>query len=118
MDPDRVAYLGTASKALAPGLRLGWMVLPGWLARAVAARVAGGVGVVDQLALADLLDSGGFDRQVRIGAAPLPPAARGAGRRARGAGARDGLIVGYAAPSSSAWSGALEALGDLLAAVR
>src|SRR5205085_478976 len=28
LDPDRVVYLGTASKTLAPGLRLGWIVVP------------------------------------------------------------------------------------------
>lgn len=31
LDPDRVAYLGTASKAVAPSLRLGWLVAPVWL---------------------------------------------------------------------------------------
>jgi len=30
---------------------------------------------------------------------------------------RDGLVVGFATPSASAWSGALSALGDLLAEV-
>jgi len=28
LDPDRVAYLGTAAKSVAPSLRLGWMVPP------------------------------------------------------------------------------------------
>ena len=28
MDPDRTVYVGTASKSLAPALRLAWMVLP------------------------------------------------------------------------------------------
>ena len=28
LDPDHVAYAGTASKTLAPGLRLGWLLLP------------------------------------------------------------------------------------------
>jgi GntR family transcriptional regulator/MocR family aminotransferase len=28
LDPDRVIYCGTTSKSLAPGLRLGWLVLP------------------------------------------------------------------------------------------
>ena len=28
LDPDRVFYCGSASKSLAPGLRLAWMVLP------------------------------------------------------------------------------------------
>ena len=34
--PDHVVYLGTASKTLAPGLRLGWLVLPAPLIDAVA----------------------------------------------------------------------------------
>ena len=28
LDPERVVYFGSASKSLAPGLRLAWMVLP------------------------------------------------------------------------------------------
>jgi GntR family transcriptional regulator/MocR family aminotransferase len=68
LDPDRVAYVGTASKSLAPALRLGWLALPGWLVDPVmeAKRLADRHGgVVEQLALADLLDSGSFDRHVR-----------------------------------------------------
>ena len=68
LDPEHVVYAGTASKTLAPGLRLGWLVLPERLvAPVVAARpLAGGdPPVLDQLALAGLLASGGFDRHVR-----------------------------------------------------
>ncbi|MFD5230778.1 PLP-dependent aminotransferase family protein [Streptomyces qaidamensis] len=67
LDPDRVVYLGTASKSLAPGLRLAWMVLPPRLAEEVAA-AKGGVdtcGVLDQLTLAEFLTSGAYDRHVR-----------------------------------------------------
>ncbi|MFF8398668.1 PLP-dependent aminotransferase family protein [Streptomyces sp. NPDC016172] len=67
LDPDRVVYLGTASKSLAPGLRLAWMVLPPGLAEEVAA-AKGGVdtcGVLDQLTLAEFLTSGAYDRHVR-----------------------------------------------------
>ncbi|MFF8671151.1 PLP-dependent aminotransferase family protein [Streptomyces sp. NPDC015242] len=67
LDPDRVVYLGTASKSLAPGLRLAWMVLPPDLVEPVA-EAKGGVdtcGVLDQLTLAEFLASGGYDRHVR-----------------------------------------------------
>ncbi|GGR71127.1 GntR family transcriptional regulator [Streptomyces aureoverticillatus] len=68
LDPDRVVYLGTASKSLAPGLRLAWMVLPPDLAAEVAAHTDGGgwaVGALDQLTLAEFLTSGAYDRHVR-----------------------------------------------------
>ncbi|MFE1455479.1 PLP-dependent aminotransferase family protein [Streptomyces sp. NPDC058735] len=67
LDPDRVVYLGTASKSLAPGLRLAWMVLPPGLAARVA-DAKGGVdtcGALDQLTLAEFLTSGAYDRHVR-----------------------------------------------------
>ncbi|MFF7792088.1 aminotransferase class I/II-fold pyridoxal phosphate-dependent enzyme [Streptomyces sp. NPDC007991] len=67
LDPDRVVYLGTASKSLAPGLRLAWMVLPPGLVRETAA-AKGGIdtcGVLDQLTLAEFLGTGAYDRHVR-----------------------------------------------------
>ncbi|CAL9507281.1 HTH-type transcriptional regulatory protein GabR [Streptomyces sp. enrichment culture] len=67
LDPDRVVHLGTASKSLAPGLRLAWAVVPPWLAEEVTA-AKGAVdtcGVLDQLTLAEFLASGAYDRHVR-----------------------------------------------------
>ncbi|MFF2845057.1 PLP-dependent aminotransferase family protein [Streptomyces sp. NPDC058001] len=66
LDPEHVVYLGTASKSLAPGLRLGWMVLPARLAAEVAeARTVRPSGALDQLTLAEFLTSGAYDRHVR-----------------------------------------------------
>ncbi|MFF0147852.1 GntR family transcriptional regulator/MocR family aminotransferase [Amycolatopsis sulphurea] len=68
LDPDQVVYLGTSSKALSPGLRLGWLVLPPRLAPAVA-KAKGDhdlhCSTVDQLAMAEFLSSGAYDRHIR-----------------------------------------------------
>jgi GntR family transcriptional regulator/MocR family aminotransferase len=65
---DRVAAIGTVSKSLAPSLRLGWVMCPASLAGAVAeekARQDRGSPVLEQLALATLMESGRFDRHLR-----------------------------------------------------
>ena len=66
--PERVIYAGTASKTLAPGLLLGWLVVPSQLVDDVAdaKRLADrGSPVLDQLAFADFLERGEFDRHLR-----------------------------------------------------
>ncbi len=66
--PDRVFLLGTASKALAPAVRLGWVHAPAPLASAVAAEKEmsdRGSCMLDQLALATLLTTGRYDRHLR-----------------------------------------------------
>jgi GntR family transcriptional regulator/MocR family aminotransferase len=66
--PDRVAYLGTVSKSLAPVLRLGWIVSPPrlteTLTRAKQITDRGSPGL-DQLALALLIETGRYDRHLR-----------------------------------------------------
>ena len=68
LDPDRVAYLGTVSKTLAPALRLGWLVAPPDLAEE-AARTKLLLDfcspVLDQLALRRLIEAGDYDRHIR-----------------------------------------------------
>jgi GntR family transcriptional regulator/MocR family aminotransferase len=67
--PERVALIGTVSKSLAPSLRLGWVVCPGALLVAVTEEKRlsdrGSPGL-EQLALARLIESGRFDRHLRL----------------------------------------------------
>ncbi|MEY9875664.1 GntR family transcriptional regulator/MocR family aminotransferase [Streptacidiphilus sp. MAP12-33] len=70
--PDRVVYVGTASKTLAPGVRLAWMVLPGHLVEPVmrAKRLTDYQSeALGQLTLADFVTSHEYDRHVRAGRA-------------------------------------------------
>ena len=68
LDPDRVAYAGTASKTLAPGFRLGWIILPAELVEPFAeAKLLADRGspILDQLTFADFISRGEFDRHLR-----------------------------------------------------
>jgi GntR family transcriptional regulator/MocR family aminotransferase len=66
--PDRVAYTGSTSKSLAPGMRLGWLIAPrGRQPDLLAAKHASDLGnpALPQLVLARLLASGDYDRHLR-----------------------------------------------------
>ena len=66
--PDRVVYLGTASKALAPAVGLAWAVVPAALRDdVVAQRETGGASAagIHQHVLARFIDTFAYDRAVR-----------------------------------------------------
>lgn len=66
--PDVVVYAGTASKTLAPGLRLGWLVVPPSLLELVQEEQRlrdYGVSRIEQHTLALFLASGDYDRHLR-----------------------------------------------------
>ena len=68
LDPDRVIYAGSASKTLAPALRLGWLVVPPALLDAVTQEkilADRGTARIEQYAFADFLARGELDRHLR-----------------------------------------------------
>lgn len=68
LDPDRVIYAGSASKTLAPALRLGWLVVPPSLLQAVTREkilADRGTARIEQHAFADFLTRGELDRHLR-----------------------------------------------------
>jgi GntR family transcriptional regulator/MocR family aminotransferase len=68
LDPQRVVYMSSVSKTLAPALRIGWLVAPPALAEATRHEKLAddrGTPVLTQLGLAVLLERGELDRHVR-----------------------------------------------------
>ncbi|MEO5743519.1 MAG: PLP-dependent aminotransferase family protein, partial [Terracoccus sp.] len=65
--PDSVLALGSLSKTLAPGIRLGWLLVPPALVGPVVREkllTSRGAPALDQLALATLMESGRYDRHI------------------------------------------------------
>ncbi len=68
LEPDRVVYAGSASKTLAPALRLGWLAVPRRLLASVGRQkllADQGTARIEQLAFAELLVRGEVDRHLR-----------------------------------------------------
>jgi GntR family transcriptional regulator/MocR family aminotransferase len=66
--PEHVVYLGSVSKTLAPALRLGWVVAPPSVREELVVRKQWSditTPALGQLALAELITSGGFERHLR-----------------------------------------------------
>jgi GntR family transcriptional regulator/MocR family aminotransferase len=66
--PERVALLGSVSKSLAPGLRLGWLVAPAGLREHIKAsrsQIDVGISVFSQLTFGEFVAGGAFERHLR-----------------------------------------------------
>jgi len=68
INPKHIAYAGSTSKALAPGVRIGWLIVPEPLRQSIveiAGEIGAAVPAIDQLAFADFVERGEYDRQIR-----------------------------------------------------
>jgi GntR family transcriptional regulator / MocR family aminotransferase len=68
LEPEHVVHVGSVSKTLAPALRLGWVVAPPSVRDELIARKQWSditSPALGQLALAELITSGGFERHLR-----------------------------------------------------
>ncbi|MFE9774548.1 PLP-dependent aminotransferase family protein [Streptomyces sp. NPDC005931] len=68
LDPEHVAYTGSVSKSLAPGLRLGWLLVPeSWAEEVVERKRTMDLGhpALDQALFARFVERGDYDRQLR-----------------------------------------------------
>jgi len=109
LDRTRVAYLGTASKSVAPSLRLGWMVPPPHLLDAINARREATHDAVPwpvQRAFLSLLRDGYVDRVVRtarrVYAARAPRVAAALAPHAELAGPLAGMYSAWLLPAAAA----------------
>lgn len=103
--PDLVAYVGTASRALAPGLRLGGAVVPHDLVEPVVhakLHADHGTDALGQLTLAEVFAAGPGAGGPRRALAPRP-------------GRVPGLVVGFSRVSERGFPPALAVLRQLLA---
>jgi len=68
IEPEHVVYAGSASKTLAPALRIGWLVVPADLVEAIGRHkllTDRGTPRLEQLAFADFVARGELDRHLR-----------------------------------------------------